>query len=287
MQLKSLLIKNYFQELSKKRGINTLTELAERLDVSQGRLSQIIRNESIPQTTTEQILKTFKDLDSEEIVKLCYMSKCKFKPFRDGSDKNRNHTIIVEGVNFRVPYKLGDYIATLYNDEFEYLIEDVEKEYQVFINDENENFSPAIIEKIPSETTQVPFFMSKVNAGKGISFETAPAKVDVSNYVLNSKDPKEVFIVEVSGNSMNQAGIIDGSTIIVKRSQDQKECINKVCVLTYQGETLVKYLLRETIDGKDVLVLRSKSTENHKDIIVNYPEELILHGYVVTVATNF
>lgn len=284
-------VRYIFGKMGQELELKYQKDLAGFFNVTPSTLSTMISEGIIYTTIVEQILKQNHRFQLDTLLQLNIVIEPKFSfIFANDFGTDRLHSIVYKEVNYNYRgeevrsfdfKKISEFATTMFlNVVVGTAIDDVNPT-TVKLAEELKS------EVITNEVAQVPFFMNKVNAGKGLSFETAPAKVDVSKYVLSSHEPKEVFIVEVSGNSMNQAGIIDGSTIIVKRSQDQKECINKVCVLTYQGETVVKYLLRDNINGKDVLLLRSKSTEKHKDIIVTYPEELILHGYVVTVATNF
>lgn len=94
-----------------------------------------------------------------------------------------------------------------------------------------------------------------------------------------SKLEDEVFLLKISGDSMINAGINDGSTVLV---QNAKEFFSKEIVLAnVSGEYTVKRFISE--DKPPYLYLKP---ENPKYNIIYFTDEVTLKGKVIAVLTQ-
>lgn len=88
--------------------------------------------------------------------------------------------------------------------------------------------------------------------------------------------PIATFFVQVSGDSMKNAGILTGDVLVVDRS---KEPANKnIVVAVVNGEMTVKRLLR---NGSSIEL--HAENQNYKPIIFQGTEDLTIWGVVVGV----
>jgi SOS-response transcriptional repressor LexA len=110
-------------------------------------------------------------------------------------------------------------------------------------------------------------------AGPGVhNFGEIQDKVNLDDLMSILKD-KNIFICKVDGDSMKDAGILDGALLFVEKSKYPKP--GEIIVASYDGELFVKRL---TIKNGEI---RLKS-ENplYDDILVNEDMIFIIHGIV-------
>ena len=94
-------------------------------------------------------------------------------------------------------------------------------------------------------------------------------RIDLNEHLI--KDITSTYIVRVSGDSMEQAGISDGDELIVNRALEPKD--GSVVVAVLDGELTVKRL-RITTEG---VVLQAENSK-YPDIVVPALSELTIWG---------
>ncbi len=84
------------------------------------------------------------------------------------------------------------------------------------------------------------FYSSKVEAGFPSPADNyIEQELDVREYLI--KNPEATFLVKAAGESMNNAGILDGDILIVDRSIEPKN--NSIVITSIDGELTVKRLI--------------------------------------------
>ncbi|MDR8020493.1 LexA family protein [Nesterenkonia aerolata] len=101
--------------------------------------------------------------------------------------------------------------------------------------------------------------------------------LDLTSHLI--KDSASTFLVRVTGDSMEQAGISDGDELIVDRARTPKDMSVVVAIL--DGELTVKRL-RITSGG---VVLQAES-QTHPDLVVGELSELEIWGVVIKCIHN-
>ncbi|MBO0909622.1 translesion error-prone DNA polymerase V autoproteolytic subunit [Arthrobacter sunyaminii] len=97
------------------------------------------------------------------------------------------------------------------------------------------------------------------------------AGIDLNRHLI--RDATSTFIMRVSGNAMDEAGISDGDELIVDRSLTPKD--GSVVVAVLNGELIIRRLL---LTGQGIF-LRADSPDA-EDIRVPDPAELSVWGVV-------
>ena len=87
------------------------------------------------------------------------------------------------------------------------------------------------------------------------------------------KNPESTFYARVSGNSMEEAGLLDGDLIVIDRSISPEN--NKIAICFLDGEFTVKRVIKE--GGKLYLKPENK---NYKSIEIKEENFLIIWGIV-------
>lgn len=91
------------------------------------------------------------------------------------------------------------------------------------------------------ETIRVPFFSSGVSAGfPSPADDYVEMGIDINKLLI--QHPSATFVVQASGSSMIEAGILNGDLLVVDRSLDPKQ--NDVVVAYVNTEFLVKRLVK-------------------------------------------
>ena len=125
-----------------------------------------------------------------------------------------------------------------------------------------------------ARTIQIPLVGSVACGAPLLAEENIEAVIPVSTAL--AKPGWKYFILRAKGNSMDQAGIEDGSLLLV-RQQPVAENGDKVVALV-DDEATVKEFQRE----RDLVVLKPKSSDKkHKPIVLT--ENFIIQGVVKSV----
>jgi DNA polymerase V len=99
---------------------------------------------------------------------------------------------------------------------------------------------PAIKQFVATSGFTLPLFSSRVQAGYAMpADEHVEERIDLNSYLVD--DPEETFLVHATGDSMNDAGIRDGTLLVVNRRV--KPVHGKVVVAAVDGQVTVKYLI--------------------------------------------
>lgn len=98
--------------------------------------------------------------------------------------------------------------------------------------------------------------------------------------------PKGAFIAEVYGESMFPT-LLDGDFAIVDPDCNDKNINNQICVVTYNGQTFIKRVVRK----EKYIVLMSDNPDRvkYEDIIIPTDEysDLVCHGIVIECRRKF
>lgn len=98
--------------------------------------------------------------------------------------------------------------------------------------------------------------------------------------------PKGAFIAEVYGESMFPT-LLDGDFAIVDPDCNDKNINNQICVVTYNGQTFIKRIVRK--EKYVVLMSDNPDRVKYEDIIVPMDEysDLVCHGIVIECRRKF
>lgn len=98
--------------------------------------------------------------------------------------------------------------------------------------------------------------------------------------------PKGAFIAEVYGESMFPT-LLDGDFAIVDPDCNDKNINNQICVITYNGQTFIKRVIRK--EKYVVLMSDNPDRVKYEDIIVPTDEysDLVCHGIVIECRRKF
>lgn len=98
--------------------------------------------------------------------------------------------------------------------------------------------------------------------------------------------PKGAFIAEVYGESMFPT-LLDGDFAIVDPDCNDKNINNQICVVTYNGQTFIKRVVRK--EKYVVLMSDNPDRVKYEDIIVPLDEysDLVCHGIVIECRRKF
>lgn len=123
--------------------------------------------------------------------------------------------------------------------------------------------------------SKLPFFLSSVKAGfPSPADDFIDTGLDLNQHLI--LHPEATFLVRVSGNSMINAGIFDGDTLIVDRALTAFN--GNIVVAVINNDFTVKRLA--TLGGR--VSLRPENPE-FKEIIIHDDEELQIWGVVTYV----
>ena len=125
---------------------------------------------------------------------------------------------------------------------------------------------------------KVPLYSESVKAGfPSPADDHIEAKLDLNSYLI--KHPEATFLVRVSGDSMEGAGINPDDILIVDRSAEPVS--NKIVVVALNGELTVKRLRKD----KDQIYLVAEN-KNYKTIKIEQEDEFYIWGVVIHVIKN-
>ena len=117
-----------------------------------------------------------------------------------------------------------------------------------------------------------------ITAGKPVEAYEIPEKITVPKSYLSG--PGEHFALKVTGNSMTDEGIFDGSTVIIKK-QNTAQDGDTVVALINGSETTLKKFYR---DGNKIKL--QPANPKIKPIKVD-PENLLIQGKVINIQKRF
>ena len=109
------------------------------------------------------------------------------------------------------------------------------------------------------------------------------ATENISDYYplpVNSFNKDDTFMLKIVGDSMINAGIFDGDTVIVDRTKEAEN--SKIVVALIDESATVKRFFRK----EDRIVLHPEN-ESYQDIIVNSDQNFIILGVVVGLIRKF
>ncbi len=124
----------------------------------------------------------------------------------------------------------------------------------------------------------------RIAAGEPLELLDIPDKLDednafeVTSHMLGNADPSEVFALTVTGESMIDAMIQDGDTVILRATREARNGDMIAAWLPNHGETTLKYFFREP-DGR---IRLQPANENFEPIYVD-PANCEIHGTVLSV----
>lgn len=122
---------------------------------------------------------------------------------------------------------------------------------------------------------QIPLYSSSVRAGfPSPADDYIECKLDLNTHLI--KHPAATFFVKASGDSMVNAGIQSGDTLIVDRSLEATH--NKIVIAALDGELTVKRLSR--VAGQVKLLAENP---DFKPIDITDEQELVIWGVVTHV----
>ena len=98
--------------------------------------------------------------------------------------------------------------------------------------------------------------------------------INLNEYLV--KRPSSTFVMQVSGNSMDRAGILNGDHIIVDKSE--KATSGKIVVAVVNGDMTVKYL-QKTASG----YILKPANPNYPPIVLSEDNSPEIWGVVVGV----
>lgn len=134
---------------------------------------------------------------------------------------------------------------------------------------------------MPAETSTqpLPLFSSRPAAGfPAPGDDLVERPLDLNELLVDN--PTSTFFVQVSGDSMEGAGIFDGDFLVVDRSVSP--ATGKIVVAAVYGELVVKRLAK--VDGRMALV---SENADYKPIFVDESDDVFIWGVVVGSARVF
>lgn len=137
------------------------------------------------------------------------------------------------------------------------------------------------------ELITIPLFLSPAaNAGRGIDFMDRQnlGTMLIPNILVRAD--RECYGVYTSGDSMQDAGITDGSQLVVEVTTDEAELNGEVVVATINGLTVVKRFILER--GKRIFRSEGANGSHYDDIVIHHDTMYQIHGLVAaTFNTSF
>lgn len=126
---------------------------------------------------------------------------------------------------------------------------------------------------------EAPLFLCKVPAGfPSPATDYMEDGLDLNEFLIQHK--AATFLFRVQGDSMREAGIVDGDKVVVDRSIDPQH--NQIVVAVIDGEYTIKRLYRT----KSSFELRAENP-NYPAIVVAPDSQLEIWGVVVGVVRRY
>lgn len=141
-----------------------------------------------------------------------------------------------------------------------------------------ESMVDAVSDFLAARGYRLPLYASKVPAGTPtFAANDIAAMPELTKMLV--KNPKESFLLKVSGDSMIGAGIDDGDLLVVDRSIEPRH--GKIVVASINGQVTVKRLRRD----KKGIKLEPENCK-YKPILIEKTDNLHIHGIVVNTLKN-
>lgn len=138
-----------------------------------------------------------------------------------------------------------------------------------------DSFGKLIPENIFGSVTRL---AQPVSAGLGSAVEEQLADtISLEEWLLDTKNP--MYMVDVEGDSMIDAGIMDGDTVLVEKTPQFKD--GQIVVALMNDGYTIKYLRKRT--GDDLSMHLEPANENYNPIYPDENNQIQLVGVVKTV----
>ena len=131
------------------------------------------------------------------------------------------------------------------------------------------------------DTVPIPVISSLASCGSPTNFldEEIEDYVDVSHALVKNSD--NIFLFEVEGNSMNKAGIEDGDSLLIEKTDNLHD--RDIVLATIDGCCTVKRLRK----GTGTLTLVPESTDPiYKPIYLHETDDFVIAGKVLHILKN-
>lgn len=141
------------------------------------------------------------------------------------------------------------------------------------------------IPKVETRLVELPVY-GRAAAGNGYINMENIIRTEYLVAIPGEDFPKGAFIAEVYGESMFPT-LLDGDLAIVDPDCNDKNINNQICVITYNGQTFIKRVVRK--EKYVVLMSDNPDRVKYEDIIVPTDEysDLVCHGIVIECRRKF
>lgn len=141
------------------------------------------------------------------------------------------------------------------------------------------------IPKVETRLVELPVY-GRAAAGNGYINMENIIRTEYLVAIPGEDFPKGAFIAEVYGESMFPT-LLDGDFAIVDPDCNDKNINNQICVVTYNGQTFIKRVVRK--EKYVVLMSDNPDRVKYEDIIVPTDEylDLVCHGIVIECRRKF
>lgn len=141
------------------------------------------------------------------------------------------------------------------------------------------------IPKVETKLVELPVY-GKAAAGNGYINMENIIRTEYLVAIPGEDFPKGAFIAEVYGESMFPT-LLDGDFAIVDPDCNDKNINNQICVVTYNGQTFIKRVVRK--EKYVILMSDNPDRVKYEDIIVPTDEysDLVCHGIVIECRRKF
>lgn len=141
------------------------------------------------------------------------------------------------------------------------------------------------IPKLETKLVELPVY-GRAAAGNGYINMENIIRTEYLVAIPGEDFPKGAFIAEVYGESMFPT-LLDGDFAIVDPDCNDKNINNQICVVTYNGQTFIKRVVRK--EKYVILMSDNPDRVKYEDIIVPTDEysDLVCHGIVIECRRKF
>lgn len=149
--------------------------------------------------------------------------------------------------------------------------------------DEKEQYKDENIAQV--QTIQLPVY-GRAAAGNGYINMENIIRMEYLTVIPGEDFPKGAFITEVYGESMFPT-LLDGDFAIVDPECSDKNINNQICVVTYNGQTFIKRIVKK--DKYVILMSDNPDRVKYEDIVIPLDEysDLRCHGIVIECRRKF
>ena len=149
-------------------------------------------------------------------------------------------------ISFRAPGRLAEQLDSIGN-RTEFIRNALEKAVR-------KNETAAALDIIPAtqaESFSLPYFDIRVVAGFPVPLDNDERSRDIDILTMLCPHPEASYLIRVSGNSMIDAGLLDGDIVIVDKS-NRNPSPHEIAMCELNGEYTLKHFVPE--DGQGWLV---------------------------------